>query len=131
MKDFNAAVRSGRVHIKCFSGTNTVQIKHYVKPTLEKYNYDAAVIHVGINDILRCKNDEKLKELSNDIMKITHTCQEYIIRKVFISSIVTCTKTFANIAKINEDMKNICISNNFEFTEYNQITAKDLWKFVR
>ena len=75
--------------------------------TSEKYNYDAAVIQVGINDILRCKNDEKLKELSNDIMKITHTCQEYIIRKVFISSIVTCTKTFANIAKIDEDMKNM------------------------
>ena len=104
------------------------QLNHHVKPTLEEYTYDAAIIHVSINDILRCKNDEELKELPNNIMKIAHTCQEYNIGKIFISSIVTCTRTFANIAKINEDMKNICISNNFEFTEHNQITAKDLWK---
>ena len=43
---------------------------------------------------------------------------------------MTCTRAFANITKINEDIKNICISNNFfiEFIERNQITAKDLWK---
>ena len=32
------------------------------------------------------------------------------------------------MAEINEDIKNMCISNNVEFIEHNQITAKDLWK---
>ena len=61
-------------------------------------------------------------------MKIVHTYQKYNIGKIFILSIVTCTSAFANIAKISEGTKNICISNNFEFIEHNQIAAKDLWK---
>ena len=52
-------------------------------------------------------------------MKIGHTCQEYNIGKIYISSIVTCT---------NEDVKSMCISNSFEFIEHDPITAKDLWK---
>ena len=58
----------------------------HVKPTLEKYTYDAAIIHMGINDILLCKNDEELKELVNNIIKIANTCQEYNIGKISISS---------------------------------------------
>ena len=107
LKDFNAAVRGGRFHVKSFPGSKAVQINHHVKPTLEECTYDAAIIHVGINDILCCKNDEELKELPNNIMKIAHTCQEYNIGKIFISFIVTCTRTFANIAKINGDIKNM------------------------
>ena len=68
-------------------------------------------IYIYIYDIFRCKNDEELKEPPNNITKITHTCQEYNIGKIFISSIVTCTRTFTSIAKINEDIKNMCISN--------------------
>ena len=83
---------------------------------------------MGISDILPCKNDEELKELPKYKIKVAHTCQEYNIGKIYISSIVTCTRTFANKTKINEDIKSMCISNNFEFIEYNQKTAKDLWK---
>ena len=61
-------------------------------------------------------------------MKIVRRCQNYNLGKILISSILTCTRTFRNIAKIDEGIKNICISNNFEFTEHNEITAKDLWK---
>ena len=41
---------------------------------------------MGINDILLCKNDEELKELVNNIIKIANTCQEYNIGKISISS---------------------------------------------
>ena len=128
MKDFNAAVRGKKVHFKSFPSSKVVQLNHYVKPSLQEYTYDAAIIQVGINDIPGCKNDEELKELPNNIMKIAHTWQEYNIGKIFISSIVTCTRTLTNMAEINEDIKNMCISNNVEFIEHNQITAKDLWK---
>ena len=81
MKDFNAALRGGRVHLKYFPGSKAVQLNHHVKPTLQEYIYDAAIIDVGINDIRRCKNDEELKVLPNNIMKTEHTCQEYNIGK--------------------------------------------------
>ena len=120
MKDFNAAIRCGRV--KPFPSSKAPQLNHHVKPTLQKYTY------LGINDILRCKNDEELKGQPKNKIKAAHTCQEYNIGKIYISSIVTCTRTFANKTKISEDIKSMCISNNFEFTEHNQKTAKDLWK---
>ena len=83
---------------------------------------------VGISDILCCKNDKEWKELPNNVMKIVHTFQKYNIGKIFTSSLMTCPRTSANIAKINEGIKNMCISNNFESIEHNQTTAKDLWE---
>ena len=85
MKDFNAAVRGGTVHLKSFTGSKPVQLNHHVKPTLEDYTYSAAIIHVCINDILHCKNDEELKKLPNNIMKIANACQEDNNGKIFIS----------------------------------------------
>ena len=87
MKDFNAAV-TGRVHLKSFPSSKAVKLNYHTKSTRKN-----------------CKNDEELKELPNNIMKIAHTCQEYNIGKIFISSIVTCTSAFANIAKTNKDIK--------------------------
>ena len=81
MKFFNATVKGGRVHLKSFPGSKVVQLNNHVKATLKEYTYDAAIIHVVINDIFHCKNDEELKELPNNIMKIGHTCQEYNIGK--------------------------------------------------
>ena len=126
MKDFNAAVRGGRVNLKSFPGSKAVQLNHYAKPLLQQYSYHAAIIHAGINDILRCKKDDELKELPNNIMKIAHICQKYNTEKIFISSIMTCTKTSTNIAKTNEGIKNMCILNNFEHVKHNQTTVKDL-----
>ena len=117
--DSNAAFRGGRVHLKPFPSLKAAQLNHHVKPTLQEYTFDAATIHLAINYILCCKNDEELKELSKNKMEIAHACQKYNIGKMYISSIVTCT---------NEDIKSMCISSNFEFIEHNQITAKDLWK---
>ena len=128
MKDFSEAIRAGRVYLKPFPSLKAAQLNHHVKPTLQEYTYDAAIIHLGITDILRGKNDEELKELSKNKMKIAHTCQVYNIGKICILFIVTCTSAFANKAKINEDIKIMYISNNFEFIEHNQIAARDLWR---
>ena len=60
MKDCNAAIRSGRV--KPFPSSKAAQLNHHIKPTLQEHTYDAATIHLDINDIIRCKIDEELKE---------------------------------------------------------------------
>ena len=86
MKEFNAVFRGGRVHLKLFPSSKAAQLNHHVKSTLQRYTYDAATIHLGINDIVRCKNNEELKELPKNKMKIVHTCQEYNIGKICISS---------------------------------------------
>ena len=63
MKDLNSRVKGGKIHLKSFPGSKAGQLNHYIKPALKEYKYDCAIIHVGINDILRNKNDTDLNNL--------------------------------------------------------------------
>ena len=44
MKDFNAAARSGRVNLQWLTGLKAVQLSHHIKPALQEYTSDAALI---------------------------------------------------------------------------------------
>ena len=83
IKEINRQIQGGRIHVKAFHGAKSTQLNHYVTPTLEEYSYDAAIIHVGINDILRSKDDE-LHKLPENIIKVGNTCQKYNIGKIYI-----------------------------------------------
>ena len=50
MKDLNGRIKGGKIHLKSFPGAKASQLNHYIKPTLEEYKYDCAIIHVGISD---------------------------------------------------------------------------------
>ena len=67
MKDFNAAIRGGRV--KPFPSSKTAQLNHHVKPTSQEYTY------LGNKDYLRCKNNEGLKEQPKSKIKVAHISQ--------------------------------------------------------
>ena len=76
-------IQGGRIHVKAFPGAKSTQLNHYVTPTLEEYSYDAAIIHVCINDILRSEHDE-LDKLPRIIIRLGNTCQEYNIGNIYI-----------------------------------------------
>ena len=102
IKEINRQIQGGRIHVKAFPGIKSTQPNHYVTPTLEEYSYDAAIIHVGINDnILRSKHDE-LDKLPGNI-KVGNTCQKCNIRKIYISAILPSTRTNINIFDINKN----------------------------
>ena len=63
MEDINSRIKDGKIHLKSFSGAKTSQLNHNIKPTLEEYKYDCAIIHVGINDIIWNKNDTNLNSI--------------------------------------------------------------------
>ena len=88
IKDINSRVKGGEIHLKSFPGAKASQLNHCIKPTLEEYEYDCAIIHVGINDILRNKNDTDLNNLLDGILEIANTCQNYNIDKIFISALL-------------------------------------------
>ena len=67
MKRLNSQVKEGRKHL----GAKANQLNHYVIPTLDKFDYDCAIIHVGINDILQSKDISVLKELPNIVYRNT------------------------------------------------------------
>ena len=93
MKDINSRIKGGKTHLKSFPGAKASQLNHYIKPTLEEHKYDCAIIHSGINDIIRNKNDTDLNNLPDSILKIANTCQNYNIGKIFISALLPSTQS--------------------------------------
>ena len=118
MKGLNSLVKGGKIHLKSFPGAKASQLNHYIKPILDKYKYDCAIIHDGINDILRNKNDTDTSNLPESILEIANTCQNYNIGKIFISAILPSKRTKFNISRINETLKHLCFRNNFIFVEH-------------
>ena len=80
IKEINRRIQGGRIHVKAFPEAKSTQLNHYVTTSLEEYSYDAAIIHVGINDILRYKHDE-LDKLHGNIIKAGSTCQSITLEK--------------------------------------------------
>ena len=52
MGEFNSFIKKGEVFLKAFLEAKARQLNHYTIPLLEDNTYDAAVIHVSINDLL-------------------------------------------------------------------------------
>ena len=127
MNDINIRIKGGKIHLKLLPGAKASQLNHYIKPTLEEYKYDCAIIHVGINDIIRNKNDTDLNNLADSILEIANTCQNYNIGKIFISTLLPSKRTKVNISQINETLKNLCSRNNFIFVEQITIAFDYLW----
>ena len=127
MKDINSRIHGGKIHLKSFPGAKASQLNHYIKPTLEEYKYDCAIIHVGINDIIRNKNDTDLNNLPDSTLEIANTCQNYNIGKIFISALLPSKRTIVNISRINETLKDLRFRNNFIFAEHKNISFVDLW----
>ena len=79
IKEINRQTQGGRIHLKAVPGAKSTELNHYVTPTLEEYRYDAAIIHLGINDILRSKRYDELDKLPGNIIKVANTGQKYNI----------------------------------------------------
>ena len=108
IKKINRKIQGGRIHVKAFPGAKLARLNHYVTPTLEKYSYDAAIIHVGINGILRSKHDE-LDKSRGDIIKVGNTSRKYNIPKIYISSILPSSRTDINTFDINKKLRVIYV----------------------
>ena len=76
------------MHLKSSPGAKASQLNHCIKPTIEEHKYDFAIIHFGISDILRSKNDTKMNNPLDSILEIANTCQNYNIGKMFISALL-------------------------------------------
>ena len=64
MEQFNSQIHGGKVYLKGFPGAKADELNHNVEPNLEEYEYDAAIILVGINDILRSKG-KKTRQMTS------------------------------------------------------------------
>ena len=95
--------------------------------SVRRFDYDCAIIHVGINDILPSKDMSKLKDLPKKIMQIRTTCQPHNADKVYVSSFLSSTRNSINIGQINKVIKLLYYKKNFVFIDHQNITSNDLW----
>ena len=128
LKELNQKTNRGRIHLKAFPGARAQHLKHYLVPSLEEYEYDCAIIHLGINDILRHNDENELRNFPEDTLRIANSCRNHNINKVFVSSILPSLRTSIDIEKINNELKNLCFRNGFEFIYHQQITTSHLWE---
>ena len=57
--EFNKTLKTGRARFKHFPGAWPKDLLHYIDPTLEEQNFEAAITHIGINDILYDSSSRK------------------------------------------------------------------------
>ena len=66
-------------------------------PTLAEGNYDAAIVHVGINDIINDDSWTKVETLVLNLEKIAIKLKNYEIENVCLSGLVFTTRVYLGI----------------------------------
>ena len=86
---FNQFLQEGKAYLKSFPGGKAKQLNHHATAVLAQHQYDSAIIHVEMNDLL---NGSSTEQVSKDVTEIAQRCRNQSFGKVFISGIVYCTK---------------------------------------
>ena len=84
--NINRALTYGRARFKYFSGATSKELLHYIDATLEESNFEVAVIHVGVKDLMNSNNS--VEKLLKNIYGMAEKCKSIGVKKVFILGIV-------------------------------------------
>ena len=86
IREFNRYITNATVRLKSFPGATSKELAHYVVPTLQEELFNSALIHIGINDILKYQSDSQCESLTQKILEISQKCKEHGIEEIIISS---------------------------------------------
>ena len=124
MEEFSSL--EGEVYLKAFPGAKANQLNYQTIPAIQGNNYDAAAIHVGINDLL--SSNKSVNDICRDIISIGLRCRSNNISKVFISSIAYSFKiNTVLMQRLNRALCDECRRNGFTFVHNGAVTESDLW----
>ena len=89
MREFNRELTTGHARIRTFPSAVSKDFPHYITPTLEDGNFDIAILHFGMNDLLRNRNQsEAVDDLIQNLEKTATKCISFGVHKVIVSSTV-------------------------------------------
>ena len=119
----------GRARFKHFPGASSKDLLHYIDATLEEQNFEAAIIHIGINDILYDNTSQQINLLLQNIKEIGKKCKSYKFKYVFISSLTFNTRiSHRLLSEINEMIERVFLGNGYYYTENENVYENDLFK---
>ena len=129
MGKFNSWINGANVELKSFHECKAMQLDHHTIPILPEQYYDAAGIHVGINDLLNSSSKKSIDKICDNIIKIALRCRSHNIATIFISSIAYNTKVNLQlILNLYGLLYNACIKYGFNFVHNGAVSTCDLWK---
>ena len=83
--EFNYYITNATTRLKSFPGVtsraNTLRV-----PTLQDESFNSALIHIGINDILKYQSDLQFESVTQNILEISQKYQEHGIAEIIITS---------------------------------------------
>ena len=104
-------------------------MSHYIDPTLEEQNFEAVIIHIGINDILCDSSSRQINLLLQNIKEIGKKCKNYKVKYVFISSSTFNTRISQKLLnEVNEMIERVYLENGYHYIENGNAYANDLFK---
>ena len=120
---------SGRPRFKHFPGASSKNSLHYIDPTLEEQNFEAAIIHSGINDILYVSSSRQINSLLQNIKEIGKECKSYKVKYVFVSSLTFNTRISQKLLnEVNKMIERVCLENGYYYIENGNVYENDLFK---
>ena len=127
MKEFNENLNGGIAHLKPFPGSKAKQVDHHAITILEEHQYDAAVIHVGNNDLLKSRTNINVSEIAKDIINIALRCRSHNIATIFISTIVYSTNiSHTKVQELNGLLLNECTKYGFYLVDNGAVSKDNL-----
>ena len=100
MHKFNQCA-DGVASLKSFPGATSKELADYVVPNLKEESFHTALIHVGINDILRDQSELKQQLVLQNIMKIAHQSKDHGFKEIILSSVVATGRVNADDILMN------------------------------
>ena len=103
-----------------------VVLLYYIDATLEESNFEIAVIHVGVNDLLNSNNS--VDKLLKKIYSMAEKCKNNGVKNVFISGIVKNNRINDFITQeVNRKIYD-CQKEDYSFIINDGIGSNDLFK---
>ena len=100
-----------------------------METTLKNKIFDAALLHVGVNDLLNDEIQDSVQSLLDNLKQIGLKCKSSGITRILISGIVVNNKlTSAYISSVNQRISNMCQDNSFVFIDNNNIPTSSLFR---
>ena len=112
-----------RVVVKSFSWATTSDMKHYLKPTLEK-NPQQILLHVGTNDL----RDQNPNVIVDNVVELARKIESETNTWIILSALVTRLDNVSSdsVKTVNKKLKKFCNQNNWNLIQHQNITINDL-----
>ena len=112
-----------RVVVKSFSGATTSDMKHYLKPTLEK-NPQQILLHVGTNDL----RDQNPNVVVDNVVELARKIESETNARIILSELVARSDNVSSdsVKTVNRKLKKFCNQNNWKLVQHQNITTNDL-----